>query len=184
MRATQPGGQLEPVPFCQISIPGFPVITLNNLPEISDSKGASYQDEVVIGRAFPIKTFSHGDNRSISMKVHFFILSSTDAVTNMGYLRAIQSAVYPRDNVTGSPYLPPPICQLRCGNLLTGTQTDGWICAVLKSYSVSYDPTVAWFEDGEGNGSYLPYKFDMDLSWEVVYSNTNLPGQEKIMKDI
>lgn len=183
MKATLPGGILAPIPRCSIIVPGAGTIVLNNLPTISDSKSASYADEGVIGRSFPIKTYSHSENRAINMKVHFVILRNSDAEVNMRYLRWLQSAVYPRDNVPGSPYLPPPVCKIRCGNLLAGRTSDGYVCAVLKQYNVSYDPTVAWYSDGNGNGSYLPYSFDMDLTWDVVFSNETLPGQEKIMGD-
>jgi hypothetical protein len=159
------------------------MITLNNLPEIADSKTASYQDEPVIGRSFPIKTYSHSENRTVTMKVHFITLTAADATTNMVSLRALQSAVYPKDQVIVSPYLPPPVCKIRCGNLLSGKASDGWVCVILKQYSVNFPTDVAWMSDEQGNGTYLPYKFDVDLTWDVVYSNENLPGQEMIMKD-
>lgn len=183
MKATLDGGALQELK-CEIKVPGADTIILNNLPDISDSKSASYADEAVIGRSFPIKTYSHSENRSISMKVHFHILSRDDAQKNMAALRALQSAVYPRDEQANALYLPPPICKIKCGNLLAGSQKDGEVCVVLKQYNVSFPTDVAWFSEANGEGSYLPYRFDMDLTWEVVYANEELPGQESIMRDI
>lgn len=182
MKATLDYGHLQPVPRCQIFIPTSTIITLEILPEITDSKSASYPDSHGIGRSFPIKTYSHSENRIISMKCHFIILHEVDISVNMQYLRALQSAVYPRES-QAAPYLPPPICQIRCGNLLAGPNTDGWLCAILRSYNASFPTDVVWACDQAGGGSYLPYKFDIDLSWEAVYANTDLPGQEQILTD-
>lgn len=182
MKATLNFGRLQPIRRCQIEVPGAGVITMRILPEISDSRGVTYTDEAVIGRAFPIKTFSHGDNRTISMKCTFAILEDRDADLNLMYLRWLQSATYPREN-NANPYLPPPICRIRCGNLLAGRDTDGWLCVVLKQCNVSYPTDVVWHSTVDGEGSYLPYKFDVDLNWDVVYSNQELPGQEKIITD-
>lgn len=207
MKATiNPGGRLRDLPKCQINIPGMQnTITLRILPEITDTKSASYRDEPVIGRSFPIKTYSHSENRTITMKARFVILTRQDATNNMIALRGLQSAVYPRSGavtVGGSiiptlgapplqifvtnPYVPPPICRIQCGNLLTGAKAatgDGWLCVVLRQYTVQYPTDVAWYSNNEGNGTYLPYKFDVDLTWDVVYANENLPGQELIMND-
>jgi hypothetical protein len=59
------------------------------------------------------------------------------------------------------------------------TANDGFLCVVLKQYSVSFPTDVIWDEQ-----TYLPYKFDVDLTWEVVYSNDTLPGQDQILMDI
>src|SRR5579859_7465078 len=132
MKATLNDGSLVPIPRCQIDVAGR-IITLTVLPDITDSKAAAYVDEQVIGRSFPIKKFSHGENRTIGMKVHFLILQAADAQNNLSSVRALQSAVYPRTGlgpgrivvsgvgaaVTANPYVPPPICRIRCGNLFT-----------------------------------------------------------------
>jgi len=172
-QGTNGSGALVNLEKCTIQIPQGPTIRLNVLPDISDSKQASYSDESVIGRAFPLKTFSHGDNRSISMTVHLIVCTSQDLDKNLGYLRALESLVYPGQGTSSTPYVPPPIAKIQCGRLLA----DGPICVVLKSYSVKFPTEVAWDAD-----SYLPYKFDIDLSWEVVYDSSNLPGQERIIQ--
>ncbi len=183
MKATLNDGSLQPIPNCEILIPGGNPIKMYILPDITDTKGASYSDEPIIGRAFPIKTYSHSENRAITMKVHFVTLKATDAIRVLSEVRLIQSAVYPRDGSIspgGGPYLPPPVCKIRCGRLLAGGN-DGSLCVVLKNYSVSYPPDVAWHTIAAVEC--LPYKFTMDLTWDVVYANENLPGQENIMKD-
>lgn len=169
-RATLPNGVLADLENCEILV-GTSLIPLRILPDISDQKSANYSDESIIGRAFPVKTYSHSENRSISMELHFIALEKNDIFLNLGYLRIIQSAVYPRDGQGGSPYRPPPICKLRCGLLLG----DNGVCAILKSYSVKYPTDQVWDES-----TYLPYKFDVSTTWEVVYSSSDLPGAEKI----
>lgn len=165
---------LTPIDNCLIEIPGYGIIPLNNLPDISDSKSAAYNDEPIIGRSFPLKTYSHSENRVISMSLHFFTLTEADITKNMEYLRAIQSAVYPRSATNGAPFLPPPVCTLICGELLG---VSG-VCAILKSYNVKFPPDVVWYEP-----SFIPLKFDIETSWEVVYKSSDLPGQSRIITD-
>jgi hypothetical protein len=175
-RGTIPGGGLINISDCYIFIPNFGRIRLNNLPEISDSKSASYNDEPIIGRSFPLKTYSHSENRVIAMQLHFFVINRNDIALNLRYLRALESAVYPRDQQSGAnaPFVPPPVCRLKCGNLLADKEE---VCCVLKSYSVKFPTDVAWDED-----DYLPHKFDVDTNWEVVYRSSDLPGQGRIIR--
>jgi hypothetical protein len=181
MKATKPNRDLEPIPDCTITIPrtgGSHVVRLKVLPEITDAKSAHYNDEPVIGRSFPIKTYSHSENRTINMKAHFVILKDADAAENVQNLRAIQSAVYPREGAS-TPYLPPPVCKLKCGHLLSKSD----LCVVLKSYSVNFQTDVAWYQS-TSTAIYLPYKFDIDMVWEAVYASVDLPGQDKIFGDV
>ena len=109
------------------------------------------------------------------MTFHFYAVTQTDFVENNANLRALQSCVYPRDGDESSgnmPYKPPVVCRLRCGSLLA----DDELCVILTSYSVKFPTDVAWDET-----TYYPYKFDVDTTWEVVYSSVNLPGADKIM---
>lgn len=186
MKATTIGGALVPLDKCIILIPshsssGGPqsccTITLTVLPEISDSKSAMYNDVAVIGRSLPIKTFSHSENRVIGMKLHFPVLTKEDVSKNLKNVRALQSAVYPIDQDTNNPYLPPPICKIKCGDLLT-SNNNGFLCVVLKQYSVNYRTDVVWDET-----TYLPYLVEMDLTWEMVTNNAELPGQSMIFND-
>lgn len=172
-KATLPGGLLIEIADCYVSIPNFGKVVFNNLPDITDSKSASYSDETVIGRSSPLKTYSQSDNRSISMQIHMFVVEYADIAYNLQVLRAFQSAVYPRDGQNVSPFVPPPVCQMKCGKLLS----EGELCVILKSYSVKFPTEYAWAET-----TFTPFKFDIDTTWDVVYKSSDLPGQERIIK--
>lgn len=177
MKATVPSGDLIDLKDCWIYIPNFGKFNLSILPEISDSKSATYADEPTIGRSSPIKTYSHSDNRAISVKIHLIVKKSGDAEINLRILRALASATYPRNITNSSPYLPPPICQLKAGRLLG----DNPLCVILKNYSVNFPIDVPWDID-----TYIPWKFSVDTSWDTVYSNNDdpqkgLPGQERVL---
>lgn len=190
-KATQ-SGSLVPLSddICTIIIPGYyetsandPAgelqkqrkIIMNNLPEISDTKSAVYNSEGVIGRSAPLYTYSHSADRNINFQIHFFVVDKGDEFRNLADLRAIQSAVYPRRGQSGLPYKPPPICKLKCGHLIS---TGQWVCAVLQSYSVRFPTEVAWDTQ---EGTFCPYRFDVDTSWLVVYSSASLPFQSRII---
>lgn len=188
--ATITGGALVPIDNCHVIIPcedcnrglegsaaqyasnGEFKVVFKVLPEISDSKTASYNDEQVIGRASPLKTYAQSDNRAISLQMHMVVSTADDVNYNLAALRAIQSAVYPRKGHNGAPFVPPPICRLKCGMLLSEGQE---LCVILKSYSVKFPTEIAWDEQ-----TFVPYKFDIDTSWDVVYKSNDLPGQDRI----
>jgi hypothetical protein len=172
MRATLSSGKLKELKDCYIITP-FKTVVLKILPELSDSKGASFNSEAVPGRAFPLKNFANGDERTIGWTVHFMVTSSEDIPDYLESLDALRACVYPRDaNLNGAPFGPPPICQIRCGQLLGAIPQ---LCVVLRNYSFKADPTVPWDEE-----TYLPYKFDVDLQFEVVYESARLPGADSI----
>ena len=153
-------------------------IDMNILPDISDSKSASYSDESAIGRTMPFKSYQNSDNRTISWTAHFMACKDSDKEKIEQYLRVIEACVYPLSEHTGgAPYAPPPICKLRCGALLSSMDADD-LCAVMKSYSIKFDTSVPWDEN-----DYMPYKLDVDMQFEVVYDQSNLPGAEQIMQD-
>ena len=158
---------------CYVNIPNYGKIAFNNLPGIGDSKSAQYNSESIIGRSSPLHTYHYSDTRNISLTIHLFIAKESDAYTNLNHLRAIQSAVYTRKGPGGSPFLPPPICRLKCGNLLSTQE----VCAVLQNYSVRFPDDVAWHRE-----TYCPYRFDIDTTWWVVYPSPNLPDQSRIMQ--
>ena len=186
MKATKQGGALQLIPDCYIQVPrgsdnetygkSDNTIWFSVLPDISDSKGASYVSEPVMGRSMPFKSYSHSDDRIIQMNLHFIITETGDADLNLANLRLLESLTYPMNSPSGSaaPYLPPAVCQIKCGELL-GSQP---LCVVLKSYSVKFPTDVAWDESAAAR--YIPVKFDVDTTWEVVYSSSNLPGAERI----
>lgn len=182
MRATN-NGLLADIDDCWIDINGFRMV-MNIIPDITDGKSASYADESAIGRTMPFKTYQYSENRTIGWTAHFIIQSDSNDPAAQGvegavtatmifkFLRNIESAVYPI-NASDFGYAPPNICLLRCGGLL---QKDGWLNAVLKSYSVKFDTSVPWHSE-----SLLPYKLDVDMQFDVVYNQTELPGGEQIL---
>lgn len=177
--ATSVSGDLIPLEDCYILVPveglaagqNYRLIQFFALPDISDSKSAAYNDEPIMGRSFPLKTYSHSENRVISMQIHMYHRKDEDAQRNLADYRLLQSVLYPRSHYN-APYAPPPPCKLRCGELLGA----GEICAVLKSCSAKFPTDVPWNEN-----FYTPWKFDIDTTWEVVYRSSNLPGQQRIM---
>lgn len=179
--ATIRGGALKEIPDCRILIPCSGEgckkpeyeLKFKVLPEIGDTKTASYNDEAVIGRSSPIKTYGQSDNRTITVQIHMVVSKWTDIDNNLEALRAIQSAVYPRVGDNGAPFVPPPICRIKCKKLLA----DDDLCVILKSYSVKFPTEVAW-----DYSTFVPYKFDIETSWDVVYKSSDLPGQNRIFK--
>jgi len=179
LKATDSNGELQPLNNCYIAanvVGELKKIYMYILPDISDSKQASYSDETGIGRSAPLKVFSHGETRSISWTAHFFSPTSKMAEKNLNSLRILESLVYP-DNNENSIVSPPPIARIKCGGLLGVLE----LCVVLKSYTVKFPTDVAWqgfFGDEE---NYMPIKFDVDMTFEVVYQTVNLPGAKRIL---
>jgi len=182
MKATQRNGTLtelnnssnENIADCYIDIVEFDKkIYMNVLPEISDGKGAQYSDESAIGRSMPFKSYQWSENRAITWTMHLITTKQSDVDTNINNMRALEACVYPLDEVENVPYSPPPILKIKCGKLLG----DDELCVVMKSYSVKFDTTVPW-----DASTLLPYKLDIDMQFEVVYNQSELPGAEKIFK--
>lgn len=178
MKQATTNGNLNRIEDCYVIIPGGnpSKIEFDNLPDLSDSKGASYNDENIIGRSNPLHTYSHSANRTINISFHFFIVKPGDAENNLNKLRTIQSAVYPRPGTGGAPFQPPPVCSVKCGELLAKEP----LCIVLQNYSVKFPTDVPWYV-GKGGGVYCPYKFDVETSWLVVYTSASLPFQNNIV---
>lgn len=177
-------GKLQDVKGCVLAIPanqGTHTIVMKSLPDLSDAKQTIYNNEGIIGRSMPLYTFSHSGDRNISMQIHFFVTQeSCSGLTcgqcpdcNLANLRWIQSAAYPREGGSDVPYLPPPICRIKCGDLLA--KGNRALCVVLQSYSVRFPTEVGW--DAKTG---CPYRFDVDTSWLVVYSTDDLPYQSRI----
>lgn len=169
--ATNTSGVLNYLNDCYVSIGGVKII-MNNLPDIGDTHDASYATETGVGRALPTRTFSNGGDRKITWTIHFLADNDAKLNENLQALRLIEGATYPRALVGNLPYLPPPICKLKCGKLLGNYE----LCAVLESYNVKFPTDIPWSDNG-----YIPYKFDVDLSFAVVYDSANLPGAERII---
>lgn len=184
-KATNANGTLNIIEECYIKIPEFKdanspngiLIPMNILPDISDRKSAQYSDEAGIGRSMPFKNFQSSENRSVSWTIHWLATSYKDHVQILKWMRALEACTYPRDlTIGGAPYAPPPICKLKCGNLLSNKWGASELSAVLKEYSVKFDTTVPW-DQWFG----LPQKLDLDLTFDIVYNLNELPGAEKIL---
>lgn len=170
MKATLPDGSLRNIEECYIRIPELSdEIIMRILPDISDSKSANYADESAIGRSFPIKNYAYSENRSISWTIHLMVCKEGDQDDILRQIKLLEACVYPSSQE--QPYAPPPICKIKCGRLLAESE----LCCVLKSYSVKFPTDVAWDDIG-----YVPYKLDIDLSFEVVYDSSSLPYAEEI----
>lgn len=179
-RATQSNSAiLNIIQGCYITIPGGAAgggeVTINfdYLPEISDSKGSKYNEDPVPGRSSSLANWAYSEDRTISIQLHFYVIDQSDIDTNLKSLRAIESAVYPRDGQGGVSFRPPPVCQIKCGKLLGNDP----LCVYLVNYSVKFPTDVAWDEK-----TLLPYKFDVDTTWRVTYKSSDLPGQDKIVQ--
>lgn len=192
--ATTQYGDLKPIKNCYIHVPIrgdlvqlvlgsidffnsnttaiFP-IEFNIMPDIGDDKGANYSGESSIGRATPMETYASSEARTISVDIHLAIIKAGDNMKNLRYLRVLQSALYPRRNTgTGSTYEPPPICRMRCGELLGSKD----LCVVLRKCNVKFNRDVPLDEE-----TLLPYYFTISTNWDVVYRGSNLPHQERIV---
>lgn len=173
MKATSSRGTLQTLPNCYLNIPSFGPIAFNNLPDIGDSKNAVYDSTPIIGRSSPLHSYHYSDTRTISLTMHFFVLSQGDAEYNLSALRAIQSCAYPRQGGSGgAPFAPPEICSVRCGDLLAKQD----LCVVMQSYNVKWPTDVVWDES-----NMCPYRFDVDTNWWVVYSSDKLPFNTDII---
>lgn len=178
MKASE-DGQLKKINDCWIEIKGTRIV-MHALPDISDSKGAIFNDETAIGRATPIKAYAHSEARQISMTIHMYGATLDEIDENISHLAMIESAVYPQKS--GDPFTPPPICKLHCGRVLKpGYNNSGEpLCAILKNYSFKAPIDVPWVDV---YGGLFPIKFDIDTTWEIVYASSDLPGQERIFAE-
>ena len=170
--------ELELLYSCYIKVNDI-IIFMKVLPDIQDQKDASFGEEIGIGRSMPIKTFGSGGNRTISWGITFIAETEAEAINNIVHMRLLQSCTYPR-NFSGYslPYAPPTILKIRCGDLLSSSNPanpERELCVVLKNYNVKFPKESPWMDT-----TYIPYKFEMNLSFDAVYATDNLPGQERI----
>jgi len=174
LKATDSTGNLNELNDCYITAKisnNDYTIFMYILPDISDTKQSTYSDETGMGRSAPIKVFSHGDSRSISWTAHFFSPTKIMGEKNLNSLRILESLVYP-DVSNTTLVSPPPIARIKCGSLLGAAE----LCVILKSYTVKFPTDVAWDKN-----TYMPIKFDVDMTFEVVYQTIKLPGSRQII---
>lgn len=169
-RATDSSGRLQELAKCRIITP-WGTIRMKILPEITDSKGANYQNEPIPGRTTPVPTYAYSEPRTINTDLTFAVTHCDDIFDNLQYYRWIQALTYPGGPGGGAPFVPPPVCKIVCGKMLG----DNGVCVVLKNYSCKIPTDVAW--DIE---TYVPYKFTVSCQWEVVYACKDLPTHNKI----
>lgn len=175
MKATTSTGRLIDLQDCYIKV-NDTKIQMYILPDISDGKSATYADMTGIGRSMPIKVFSHGESRQIGWTVHFYGEDEERIVANLTNLRLLESLTYP-DVGENLPVVPPKIAKIKCGKMLA----DDELCVILKSYNVKFPTDVVWHSIQGDETNFVPIKFDVELQFEVVYSNSTLPGAQKII---
>ena len=184
MIATTATGILKDIPDCYIQVGNLQPIYMYVMPDIGDGHGSTYQTQNGIGRSMPSYTFSYGDARSISWTIHLYADSQERLLSNLQILRTLEAATYPRTATDLQiPFVPPWICKLKCGEVLGSIDYE--IQAVLKSYNVKFPVDVQWAEPFAINGvkyGAIPYKFDIDCQFEVVYAAGSLPGAERIIR--
>ena len=176
MKATLLGGKLRNIDDIYIEVAGHKIIAYI-LPDISDSKSASYADENSIGRTTPFKNYSYSENRVITWTHHWILDVPSRLQQILEEIRLLESLTYP--SKAAVPYAPPYIAHLKAGNILG----DSDLCCVLKSYNIKFPTDVPWYSSpGASNSVSIPYKVDMDLNFEVVYDNNsgNIPYAEDI----
>ena len=169
-KATE-GKTLSLLKDCYIEIPGFKV-EFNIIPKLSDSKSASYNSEQLPGRANPLDVYSSSDSRTIETTIKLVVLEDSDIDRNLSIIRALQSCVYPREGDNNSPYVPPPVCKLKFGRLFG----EDSLCVVLMNYNLDIPEDVSYDPD-----TFFPYRCEISCSWKVVYTNSDLPGQDRIL---
>lgn len=180
-RGTKNDGSLAPLQYaaagggkCEIQTP-CGCITLKILPDITDSKGAQYVNDPAPGRSTPMMTYAYSEPRNINTELHFMITKFDDIEDNLKAIRIIQNLVLPGPQSGIVPFTPPPVVKMTCGVLFDGT--DG-LCLVLKNYSIRYPTEVAW-----DAVTFIPYRFSISCSWEVVYPCNKLPTNKCVMSD-
>jgi hypothetical protein len=178
MNATNRNGQLVPLSDCYIRASGSPpkIVYMNNLPEISDSKSASYSEENAMGRSVPVKSFANGGTRKIGWKMKIVAPSNQDQLKAIDDLRFLESCVYPKADPSNIlPYIPPRVLSIKCGRLLA----DYELSVILTDYNVDFPTDQPW--SSARNVLYLPYMFNLSLTFEVVYDSRYLPGADRII---
>lgn len=152
------------------------------LPEITENKAATYNDEMILGRSSPVKTFAHSDNRVITMTMNFVATHNSDFIRYRQYLFAIAGATHPRYR---DGYAPPPICKIKVGGIL-GSYPGG-VDAVLRNYDFNTDNTAFWWDrratdNADRNAQYVSMRFSINTNWDVVYSYETLPSYSDVLR--
>lgn len=176
--STSSTGQLNPIPDCYIRAENY-YINMYVLPSITDGKQANYNSENGMGRTQPFLTYDQSSLRTIGWTCTFISYDAESTARNFGYLRILEASVYPRrDPANVVPFVPPVVMSIRCGDLLANSGAE--LNVVLTSYSVQFPTDQVWNSD-YNVARYLPAKFDVTLSFNVVYDSRYLPGADRIL---
>ena len=178
--ATNATGKLNFIPLCYIRVEKE-IIYMYSLPDITDSKDATYDEQQGMGRTSPFKTFNSSGSRKISWKLAFISYDSESRGRNLKNLRLLESCVYPRQDPNDIiPYIPPAILSIKCGDLLCNRDEE--LNVILTSYNVTFPVDKVWNSEDDGSGVFFPAKLDVTLSFEVVYDSRYLPGADRIIR--
>ena len=179
MQATTLTGILKDIPDCYINIGGA-YFYMYIMPEISDTHDAKYAETNGVGRSLPTYNFSNGGARVINWTVHLYADFPGRLLSNLLFLRALESCTYPRNTENSFlPFVPPIILQIKCGAVLG----DVPLSVILQSYNVKFPVDVQWSDPQVVNGKNvgpIPYKLDVDCTFATVYDSLYLPGQDRI----
>ena len=186
MRATNPQtNRLNPIKGCFLAAKGrtiYPTV----LPELTDKHTALYSDEPIMGRSMPVKAYGSSSDRTITWKWKFVNTDRQTYIRNLQDYNFLKSLTYPVDTPSSSiPYEPPPICNIKCGSILSGDMnTSLGLDVVCTDCSASFPVDVAWTSlpsDDSEDEDFFPTEFSVDTTFSVVYRASNLPGQARIM---
>lgn len=188
MKATNPQTNgLVPIQGCYLSAKGrtvYPCV----LPDLSDKHNATFSSDEIMGRSMPVKSYASSSDRTITWKWKFVNTDRKSFLKNLDDYNFLKSLTYPIDNPSQSiPYEPPPICNIRCGSIFAGTKESGEsLNVVCTDCSASFPTDVIWTSFPDGNSEdedFIPVEFSVDTTFVVVYRASNLPGQNRIMRN-
>jgi hypothetical protein len=149
------------------------------LPEVQVQKDATYGDVTILGRSSPVKTYSGSGYRKLSVTFHLHSFSEADKNYNLLFIRALDSLLHP---IYEDTYMPPPVAQFRCGNLVgqmsnASTSLGSYVHVICMNTSYTLDPSVVWI----GRIDLFPVYISVQASFDIVYPFSELPGQKDVI---
>jgi hypothetical protein len=191
MKATA-AGSVRPIPGAWMRIPGAvpPSFggetdglgrwSLYALPEIQVTKEANYSDIQILGRSSPIKTYAGSGYRRLAVTFHLHSTNENLKQYHIAFTRALESLLYPEYRGT---YLPPPIAQFRCGELISNKDLvisgiGGYVNVVAMSVNYSLDPNIVHL----GRNDLFPMYLGVQVNFDVVYPFNLLPGSGDVLR--
>lgn len=191
MRGTSAAGSIRPITGAWIRIPGAAPPSQGGrtdglgrwsmyaLPEVQVTKEANYSDIQILGRSSPIKTYAGSGYRRLAVTFHLHSTNEFMKEYHISFVRAIESLLYPEYRGT---YLPPPIAQFRCGELISNTDLvisiGGYVNVVCMSVNYSLDPNIVHL----GRDDLFPMYLGLQANFDVVYPFNLLPGSGDVRR--